>query len=91
MWFSGLGFPVHFSDYFSIPCCKPLLNLQPPGLGPSLKRKTPRVAARRDFLTNGWIVPCYSDFEACNVLHAVGEDLIAPLVYLHDTTQIRLL
>lgn len=29
MWFLGLGLSVQFSDYFSIPCCKPPLNLQP--------------------------------------------------------------
>ena len=27
MWFSGLGFPVQFNDYFSIPCCKPLFYI----------------------------------------------------------------
>lgn len=92
MWFSGLGFPVQFSDYFSIPCCKPLLNLQPPpGLGPSLKRKIPAGCCSQGFSYKRMDCAVLLDFEACNVLHAVGEDLIAPLVYLHDTTQIRLL
>lgn len=75
MWFLGLGLSVQFSDYFSIPCCKPPLNLQPsPGLGPSLKRgKSPRVAARRDFLTNGWIVPCYSTLKPATSSMLLGK------------------